>query len=394
MGGQVIAPNGLILDHVGTGAVVYDEGTRTCSVGAGVRWSELVQAIRPYGRSPLIMQSNSDFTIGGSLSVNAHGWQTGLPPLVASVRSLRVMLASGDVVRCSRDEEGDLFRHVIGGYGLFGIILDATLATAEDRLYAVERYRQPAGAYAEAFERHAEPPAEMAYGRLCIDTRDFLSDSLLNVFRPAATKSICDEGATEAGDLARWIFRGSIGSEYGKRLRWDLEVSPAAKLVQGARLRRSRLQSEPVAALRDHHDELTDILHEYFVPRAKLAQFLDGTRRVLSGHRHDLLNVTIRDVSCDEDTVLAYAREDVFGLVMLFVQERSASAEADMQAMTRDLIEVALDCGGTFYLPYRLHATPQQISRAYPGLADIPAAKRRYDPEGIFQNQLSLKYLG
>ncbi len=37
-----------------------------------------------------------------------------------------------------------------------------------------------------------------------------------------------------------------------------------------------------------------------------------------------------------------------------------------MEALTRELIDAALACGGRYYLPYRLHATPEQFRAAYP----------------------------
>ena len=44
-----------------------------------------------------IMQSYANFTVGGSLSVNVHGRYTGLGPLILSVRSIRLVLANGDL---------------------------------------------------------------------------------------------------------------------------------------------------------------------------------------------------------------------------------------------------------------------------------------------------------
>ena len=63
-----------------------------------------------------------------------------------------------------------------------------------------------------------------------------------------------------------------------------------------------------------------------------------------------------------------------------------------MAAMTRDLIDAALDLGGRYYLPYRLHATPEQFRRAYPQADEFFALKRKYDPHEVFQNQFYLKY--
>jgi FAD/FMN-containing dehydrogenase len=63
-----------------------------------------------------------------------------------------------------------------------------------------------------------------------------------------------------------------------------------------------------------------------------------------------------------------------------------------MEKFTQAMIDAALDCGGRYYLPYRLHATPEQFRRAYPRADEFFAKKRQYDPDGIFVNQFWLKY--
>jgi FAD/FMN-containing dehydrogenase len=82
----------------------------------------------------------------------------------------------------------------------------------------------------------------------------------------------------------------------------------------------------------------------------------------------------------------------MFSLVMLFSQERTAAVEAAMEALSRELIGAALACGGRYYLPYRLHATPEQFRRAYPQADTFFAKKRQYDPDELFQNQFYTKY--
>lgn len=48
---------------------------------------------------------------------------------------------------------------------------------------------------------------------------------------------------------------------------------------------------------------------------------------------------------------------------------------------------------GRYYLPYQLHATPQQFDRAYPGAQALREFKQRVDPRGVFSNELWAKYL-
>ena len=43
-------------------------------------------------------------------------------PFINDVESLQLMNAKGDVIRCDRSTNPDLFHLVIGGYGLFGVV--------------------------------------------------------------------------------------------------------------------------------------------------------------------------------------------------------------------------------------------------------------------------------
>jgi hypothetical protein len=100
----------------------------------------------------------------------------------------------------------------------------------------------------------------------------------------------------------------------------------------------------------------------------------------------------VRDIRQDTRTALAYARQDVFGLVMNFRQERTEQADHRMRDLTRTLIDAAAKVAGTFYLPYRLHATGDQVRRAYPGWDASMAAKSRIDPQLVFRNALYETY--
>ena len=89
-----------------------------------------------------------------------------------------------------------------------------------------------------------------------------------------------------------------------------------------------------------------------------------------------LLNITLRYVNTDRDSVLAYATEPRIAAVLLFSQEKTVRGEADMARMTQALIERVLDIGGTYYLPYRPHASLAQLTRGYPRAAAFAASKR------------------
>jgi FAD/FMN-containing dehydrogenase len=155
---------------------------------------------------------------------------------------------------------------------------------------------------------------------------------------------------------------------------------------------RNQLLNEGVEVYANHDGTRAEILHEYFVPHDQLTPFIAQLRAIIPAHRADLLNVTIRSLAADADSLMRYADQDMFGLVMLFNQGRSPADEADMRALTQALIDAALDLGGRYYLPYRLHATVDQFLRAYPQAPAFFARTRAYDPHAIFQNGFSQTY--
>jgi FAD/FMN-containing dehydrogenase len=155
---------------------------------------------------------------------------------------------------------------------------------------------------------------------------------------------------------------------------------------------RNQLLNEGVEAFANRTADTTDILHEYFVPPDKVTPFVIKTRDILRRHKPNLLNVTVRHLLEDRDSMLRYADRELFSFVMLFQQERTEAAENEMEGLTQELIDAALAHHGRYYLPYRLHATPEQFARAYPQGAIFFAKKREYDPELLFQNKFFLKY--
>jgi hypothetical protein len=50
------------------------------------------------------------------------------------------------------------------------------------------------------------------------------------------------------------------------------------------------------------------------------------------------------------------------------------------------------DTGFLHYLPYQLFYSAEQLRKCYPEIDDFFAAKRKYDPDGLFSNRFYEKY--
>ena len=137
----------------------------------------------------------------------------------------------------------------------------------------------------------------------------------------------------------------------------------------------------------------TDILHEYFISPDRFAEFIQACQDVIPSSYQQLLNITLRYVDTDKESILAYATEPRIAAVMLFSQEMSVRGEADMARMTSALIQRTLDIGGTYYLPYRLHATNQQFADGYKRAPEFVMKKREIDPDIVFKNAMWDQYM-
>lgn len=393
MGGQAIPRDGTAITLDGVW-IEPDTAARTYRVSGGSRWSDVIAALDPLGYGPAVMQSNSDFSVAATFSVNAHGWPVPFGPMGATVRSLRMVMPDGELVTASRSENAQLFALAMGGYGLIGLIVDLELDMVPNQRLVPNFATMPARDFAAAFMDAIDDPATpMAYGRLNVDRLRLFDEALLVTYTPAADQTDLPP-ATGSGlmsHLASRIYRGQVGREAMKRLRWWVEAGLAPAL-EGDSTRNS-LMNEPVATLDDRDPRRVDILHEYFVPVAAFGDFLDACRSVVPDAFVEFLNVTLRYVAADPVSILAHSPTPRIAAVMSFTQEKTDRAEADHRRMTRSLIDRVLEIGGSYYLPYRPHARPDQFIRAYPRAGEFAMAKRAADPALTLRNNLWDSYL-
>jgi hypothetical protein len=150
-------------------------------------------------------------------------------------------------------------------------------------------------------------------------------------------------------NLARAAFCASARNSFGKLGRWAVERlhGQTNRVVS-----RNGILRTPSEWFANRDPRFTEILHEYFVPPGRLAEFFDRIRPILrDSDQIDLLNVTLREVKQDNETILAYARSDEVGSVMYFSYRATPEWDERMRKITEHLIEAALTCGGTYYLP-------------------------------------------
>ena len=76
---------------------------------------------------------------------------------------------------------------------------------------------------------------------------------------------------------------------------------------------------------------------------------------------------------------------------MLFRYTAAPESDARMRAITERLIDAALACDGSYYLPYRPHATVRAISTRVSTLGRILQNQTKIRPNGAFSRTRSIK---
>jgi FAD/FMN-containing dehydrogenase len=405
MGGHSFIKGGLVLDMRSFNQLSLDK-ERVLTVQSGATWAQVQRFLDHQGLSVKAMQSINIFTIGGSLSVNGHGIAHESGQIAPTVRSIHVMLASGEIKNASLTENPDLFRHVLGGYGLFGIILDADLDVIANEAYRWNTKYLSYKDFADYYETKiaGNPRFGLAYGRLSISPTSYLTEAALHTFERIPSDGPIEPLTDSRFDwLDRLVINFSKTGGLGRWTRWQLEkyVGPRIHPCLSRNQRMAQEEGCLVSRNEEMYDSMNylknrlrdaDILQEYFIPPQNMSAFVDGLREIVKQDDSNLLNVTIRFVHQDTITALPYAKQDMFSYVLYFNQKLDISASRKLQKTTTDLIDLVLRLHGTYYLPYQLYYSEQQLHVAYPGIGAFFAAKKQYDPLTLFTNSFYEKY--
>lgn len=402
-GGHTYTAGGVVLDMRGFKRILaIDSAAPTVTVESGATWDEVQRAIAPHGLALKVMQSSNIFTVGGTLSANAHGRDLDLMQVVDVVQRFRLLLADGRIVEVSRDEHPELFSLVIGGYGMYGVILDVTLRVTRDELYQQRAVSMDYAEFPGYFARRIKPDHDIALmlvpPSIDPDPASFLRELVVVTWRRAGPGRTASFRLTEEEHV--WRDRFFLGLsrrfDWAKALRWRLQKRIELGAGEARIVSRNNAMRPPLAPLellqyRSRHD--TDIIQEYYVPIESFVPFMDRFRQILVAGHTNVLSSTVRYVAPNATPALAYAPgKETFAIIQMSNVELSPQGQEHAQAVTRQLVDAALVFGGTYYLTYQLYPTAEQLHRAYPNASRAFERKRFYDPAEIFTSQFYQKY--
>ena len=401
MGGQQFAAGELLVDMRGMKRVLrFDAKRREIEVEAGIEWPELISyllRVQADCRTPLGIiqkQTGADrLSLGGALAANIHGRGLRFKPIIGDVESFVLIDATGEARRCSRHENAELFRLVIGGYGLFGVIASVTLRLVPRR--KLKRVVQ----LLELHDLMSAFDARIADGYLYgdfqfmtdADDAGFLRTGIFSCYCPVATDT---PSPPEPLELSAPEWQELLYLAHADR-RHAFETYATHYLATSGQLYWSDTHQLSVY-LDDYHRTLdrrlgvrvraTEMITELYVPRPALAAFMEAVRADFRRHAVELIYGTVRLIEKDDESFLAWAREDFACVVFNLHVEHSVTGSAKARADFGRLIERASEYGGSFYLTYHRWATRAQVEACYPQFAEFLRLKQRHDPANVFQS--------
>jgi len=406
MGGQQFAAGALHLDMQMLNHVLDGDAERgMLHIEAGADWPAIIVASHALGlardgRGWGIAQKQTGVdavSLGGSISANAHGRGLMLQPLGADIEDLTLVNASGDVLRCSRDENPRLFSLVIGGFGLFGVIYSARL-----RLVPRQRLRRRVDIIdlddaLNAVFRRAEEGCVYGDFQFVIDADDssFLRRGVLACYQPSGDDEIEAEQIADlapdtwlkllklAHDDKRMAFKlyaqhylGTDGNHY-----WSDTHQLSTYLPGYAEFLASTRIPDPNAPVESL------LIGEHYVPHAQILEFMRRARELLRANGTEVIYGTIRSISRDTESFMPWARQDFACVVFNLRTLHTADGIARTVRSFRALNDAAIAVGGSFFLTYHRFASAAQVDEAYPEFRAFLAQKLHFDPDERFESE-------
>ena len=403
MGGQQFAVDAIHLDMRAFNRVVaFDDQAGTITVEAGIEWPKLLRdyhVLQHPMASPswgiAQKQTGADrLSIGGAVAANIHGRCLSKQPFVQDIVSLTVIDAQGQLIQCSRRDNRELFRLVVGGYGLFGIVVWITIQLVPrqkvQRIVDMLSIDQLMPAFGARIQEG------YLYGdfQFAIDPTSpgFLKRGVFSCYRPVEpdTPIPARQVRMSKDDWNELIHLAHVDKSGAFNRFRDFYQSSSGQLYWSD-------THQLNIYLDDYHGTLdqrmcsrhkgTEIISELFVPRHKLVDFMNDVRQDFRNHDAGLIYGTIRLIEQDDVSFLNWARESYACVIFNLHTEHTSDGISKSRSRFCRLIDFAIKHHGSFFLTYHRFATANQILAAYPQFREFLLLKQHYDPRERIQSQ-------
>ena len=347
--------------------IALDRQARTVTVEAGIRYGQLCPHLEEEGFALHNLASLPHISIAGACSTGTHGSGVANGNLSTAVSELELVLASGDVVKLSRQRDGDTFLGLVVGLGALGVITKVTL-DVQPR-YTMRQYVYE-NLPLNQLQDHFDAIESSAY------SVSLFTDWQKQRINEVWLKSRVEEGkSTDAPE-----------EFYGAK-RATKNLHPIAELsaencteqmgVPGPwyeRLPHFRMGFTPSAG--------KELQTEYFVPRERAVDAILAVEKLRDQISPHLMISEIRTIAADDLWMSPAFRRDSVAIHFTWKPEWPE---------VRSLLPVIEKQLGPFqprpHWGKLFTISPAQLHATYERLPEFVALSRKYDPKGKFRNE-------
>lgn len=405
MGGQQFCFGGLLVDMTRMNKILeLDRARGIVTVEAGINWQQLIEGIKEIQAD--VSQSDrwviaqkptgaDDLTLGGSLSANVHGRGLTMKPLIADVEEFSLVDADANLKKINRTNHPDLFKLVIGGYGLFGIITEIKLRLLPfcnlERCVSVVRSSDLPELFATRIkEGHIYGDFQFAIDH---DQDNFLTEGILSSYKsaPLGTAPTMNAKKLSMDEWKELLYL----AHFNKKLAY--EKYKMHYLASNGQVYESDTH-QLSTYLAGYHEDLdrthqhignrgmrsSEVIGEHYVPLPFLHEFLNGAATILREEQAEIVYGTVRLIKKDEESFLPWAKDDFACTIFNIHTVHDEEGLARTQNAFRRLIQLSSSLGGSFYLTYHRFALRKQIETCYPAFQRFLQMKLQYDPDEMF----------
>jgi decaprenylphospho-beta-D-ribofuranose 2-oxidase len=376
--------------------VVVDDATATATVPAGVSLDDLLAVLVPRGYFIPVSPGTRHVTVGGAIASDIHGKNHHVDGSFGNhVRRMALLLADGTTVELAPDVRPDLFWATVGGMGLTGIILDATIALLriETSRCAVDTTRAPDldalmalmddgdryFRYSVAWVDLLAKGARLGRGVLTrgehatadqLEPADAVDPLAYEPRRVAAVPPLVPpSGVLNHASLAAF-------NEMWYR------KAPRRRIAQIFSIQRYFHPLDSIDSWNRLYGRRGFLQYQFAVPFGAEAAVRTVVERLAGAGTPSFLSVLKRFGAANPGPLSFPAPGWTLTLDI-------PAAARRLPALLHGLDDVVLEAGGRHYLAKDAHATPAAIRRGYPRLGEWRAVRAAADPTGVWASDQS-----
>ena len=388
LGGKITYPNSLYLDMSHFNQVLeFDTEKKLITVQTGISWGQIQKVIDPHNLSIKIMQDNNDFTVGGSLSVNAHGRFASAGSIINSVKSIRIILPDGKVYDASPEINNALFYGAIGGFGGIGVIVQATLELVDNIL--IERRIKMV-----SFNQYNDYVKDNILGDDSVVLQQAILyppsyESLLDISWRKTDKPLTDNRRLQDNQPEPWweTVLLELKSKSNILHRFQKNLIDPYLYSEPAVVRRNL---ETSYNLRDSgfvsSKESIMVMQEYLIPLKRFEIFVFNLRDIFSRHKVSLYKILISYVPQKHASLLSGSADNIYSFKIIYLQDKNTQSRKEVESWTEELVRASIESHGAHILPYLIHDSTAQLHIAYPDSNYLFDLKKKADPDDRFKN--------